>query len=166
MCLHVTRKALLVYRLVALRTCLLFKCALRAIRVARTVPFLMLIETGAIELSLAMPTDPSKFELWFRRSRAALSTSARMVAMPMVMRVPTTFHLYTRGLEGALPVASAVSIEDQKKETPSGICFLRRENAVSYGCALASAKKQAATVAVTGCGSVAVVCCRSVAAVR
>ena len=24
-----------------------------------------------------------------------------MVAMPMVMRVPTTFHLYIRGLEGA-----------------------------------------------------------------
>ena len=127
----------------------------------------MLIETGAIELSLAMLTDPSKFELRFWRSRATLSTSARMVAMPTVMRVPATFHLYIRGSEGAFPVASAVLNEDQKKETPSGICLLRLENAVSYGCALASAKKQAATVAMAGCGSVAVVCCcRSVAAVR
>ena len=61
MCLHVTRKALLVYRLVALRTLLLRKRASFEIRVARTVPFPMLIEAGAIKLSLAMLTNPSKF---------------------------------------------------------------------------------------------------------
>ena len=101
MCLHVTRKALLVYRRVALRTLLLRKRASFTIRVARAVPLLMLIETGAIELSLAMLTDPSKFELRLWGSRPAFSTSARMVAKPMVLRVPTTFHLYIRGLEGA-----------------------------------------------------------------
>ena len=143
---------------------LFFESPLLAVRIFMAMPFLMLVQTSAIKLSLAMLTYPSKFELRLWTPRPALLATARMMLSVAVV-VAAALHLYTTGLEGAFVVTAVVSILHQKKETPSRICFLRREDAVSYGCAVASAKKQTATVAVAGCGSVAVACCGSVAVV-
>jgi len=58
--------------------------------------FHMLVQTSPVKLLLAMFTQASQLELRLWGSRSAFSASAWMV-----VRVPTTFHLYTRVLEGA-----------------------------------------------------------------
>ena len=79
MSLHVPGQRFFVYQFLTVRTLLLGESACLSVWILATMPFLMFVQARAIELSLAMFTNASQFELWFRGSGPTFLAATRMV---------------------------------------------------------------------------------------
>ena len=79
MSLHVPGQRFFVYQFLTVRTLLLGESACLSVWILATMPFLMFVEACAIEFLLAMFTNASQFELWFRGSGPTFLAAARMV---------------------------------------------------------------------------------------